>query len=171
MIISSIKSEFQRYKELAEGTFEQVPEEALSTTLGDDNNSISIIVAHLSGNLKSRFTDFLTTDGEKPWRMRDKEFEEQSYTKAEMIKVWNEGWDVLLKTLNSLTDESLDEIVTIRGMELKVVEALHLSLAHLSYHVGQIVFIGRSIAGCSWKSLSIPKGESQEYNKNPKKER
>ena len=171
MIIEAIKSEYLRYKSLAEGAFEQTSEEGLNKVFGEDNNSISIIVYHISGNLKSRFTDFLTTDGEKSWRQRDTEFEERELTRNELIKKWNEGWNVLLNTLNSLTEDDLDKTVIIRNKELSVSDALLRSLAHLSYHVGQIVFIAKIIAGKNWKSLSIPREGSKKYNQNPDKEK
>jgi len=164
MLVESIKSEYLRYKNLGEKAIDQVPEEGLNKVFGDDNNSISVIVAHISGNLKSRFTDFLTTDGEKSWRNRDTEFEEINLSRNELIKKWNDGWSILLTTLDELTDDDLDKTITIRGKELSVAEALHRSLAHLSYHVGQIVLIARIIAGKNWKSLSIPRGGSENYN-------
>lgn len=171
MIIESIKSEYLRYKSLAEGAFEQTTDEGLNKFPGEDNNSISVIVNHISGNLKSRFTDFLTSDGEKTWRNRDTEFEEIKLSRSELIKKWNGGWNVLLTTLDELTDDDFNKIVTIRGNQLLVLEALERSLAHLSYHVGQIVFIARMITGKSWKSLSIPRGGSEKYNQNPDKEK
>ena len=171
MIVESLKSEYIRYKSLAEDAFEQSTEEGLNKVFGEDNNSISVIVFHISGNLKSRFSDFLTTDGEKSWRHRDTEFEEREVSRSELIRKWNEGWNVLLNTLNELTDSDLDKTVTIRGKGLTVAEALHRSLAHLCYHVGQIVFIAKIIAGRRWKSLSIPRGGSEKYNRNPDKEK
>lgn len=171
MIIESIKYEYLRYKSLAEGAFEQTQEEGLNKVFGEDNNSISVIVSHISGNLKSRFTDFLTTDGEKSWRHRDTEFEERELTRNELIKKWNEGWNILLNTLDDLTDDDLDKTVIIRNKGLTVSDALLRSLAHLSYHVGQIVFIAKIIAGKNWKSLSIPRGKSEKYNLNPDKEK
>ncbi|GBD87364.1 dinB superfamily protein [bacterium BMS3Abin03] len=157
MIISSIKSEYLRYKNLAERAIEQTPEKELYKLFGEDNNSISVIVSHISGNLKSRFTDFLTSDGEKEWRKRDTEFEEKHLSKEELINIWNEGWSVLLNSLAELNDDDLNKTVTIREKELTAAEALHRSLAHTSYHVGQIVLIARMIVGKDWKSLSIPK--------------
>ncbi len=171
MIIDSIKSEYLRYKKLAEGAIQQTPEASINKVLGEDNNSISIIVFHISGNLKSRFTDFLTTDGEKEWRKRDTEFEKRQLTKLELINVWDDGWNVLITTLDELTDDDLNKKVTIRKKELSVADALHRSLAHLSYHVGQIVFIARVIVGKEWVSLSIARGGSVDYNKNPDKEK
>jgi len=171
MIIDSIKSEYLRYKKLAEGAIQQTPEASINKVLGEDNNSISIIVFHISGNLKSRFTDFLTTNGEKEWRKRDTEFEKRQLTKLELINVWDDGWNVLITTLDELTDDDLNKKVTIRKKELSVADALHRSLAHFSYHVGQIVFIARMIVGKEWVSLSIARGGSVDYNKNPDKEK
>ena len=171
MIISSIKYEYLRYKKLGEGAIIQTPEDGLNKVFGDDNNSISVIVAHISGNLNSRFTDFLTTDGEKPWRKRDAEFEERNLTKSKLLQLWDDGWLVLFTTLDELSDDDLDKTVTIREKELTVADALHRSLAHVSYHVGQIVYIARMIVGKEWKSLSIPRGGSNAYNQNPDKEK
>jgi len=171
MIISSIISEYLRYKKLGEGAIQQTPGEGLNQLFGDGNNSISVIVSHISGNLKSRFTDFLTTDGEKSWRNRDTEFEKRNLSKSDLLQLWDEGWFVLSTTLNELTDDDLNKLVTIRGKELTVADALHRSLAHISYHVGQIVFIARMIIGKEWKSLSIPCGGSSKYNQNPDKEK
>ena len=167
MIISSINSEYLRYKKLGEGAIEQIPDNGINKVFGDDNNSIAVIVSHISGNLKSRFTDFLTTDGEKTWRKRDTEFFERNLTRKDLIDKWNEGWKVLLDTLVKLSDSDINKVITIRNQELTVIEALHRSLAHTSYHVGQIVFIARTIVGKNWKSLSVPRGGSAEYNKNP----
>ena len=171
MIIDSIKSEYLRYKKLAEGAIQKTPKAGINKVLGEDNNSMSVIIFHISGNLKSRFTDFLTTDGEKEWRKRDTEFEKRQLTKSELISIWDEGWNILIKALDELTDDDLSKKVTIRKKELSVVDALHRSLAHLSYHVGQIVFIARVITGKEWVSLSIARGGSVDYNKNPDKEK
>jgi len=171
MIISSIKYEFLRYKKLGEGALKQTPEDALNKLFGDDNNSISTTVTHISGNLRSRFTNFLITDGEKPWRKRDTEFEERNLTKSELLKLWDEGWIVLFTSLDELSDDDLGKIITIRQKELTVADALHRSLGHISYHVGQIVYIARMIVGKEWVSLSIPRGGSDTYNQNPNKEK
>jgi hypothetical protein len=171
MIIFSIKSEYFRYKTLGEGAIEQVPDDGINKIFGEDNNSIAVIVYHISGNLNSRFTDFLTTDGEKSWRKRDTEFFDRNFTREELIEKWNNGWNILLDTLAKLSDSDLNKVVTIRNKELNVIEALHRSLAHTSYHVGQIVFIAKTIVGKDWKSLSVPRGGSVEYNKNPIKEK
>ena len=170
MIIPSIKYEYLRFKKLGEGAIKQTPEDGLNKVFGDDNNSISVIVAHISGNLSSRFTDFLITDGEKPWRKRDAEFEERNLTKSELLQLWDDGWVVLFTSLDELAETDLSKRITIREKELTVANALHRSLAHISYHVGQIVYIARMIVGKEWKSLSIPRGGSITYNQNPDKE-
>jgi hypothetical protein len=171
MIIFSIKSEYLRYKTLGKGAIEQVPDDGINKIFGEDNNSIAVIVYHISGNLKSRFTDFITTDGEKSWRKRDTEFFERNFTREELMEKWNDGWNILLDTLAKLSDSDLNKVVTIRNKELTVIEALHRSLVHTSYHVGQIVFIAKTIVGKDWKSLSVPRGGSDKYNLNPDKEK
>ena len=170
-LIKSIEEEFKRYKALAEGAFAQVPEAALSASGLNEGNSLAVMCWHISGNLKSRFTDFLTTDGEKPWRKRDEEFEARSVSREDFLAKWNEGWSVLLATLAGLQDEDLTRTVTIRGQELAVHEALHRSLGHTSYHVGQIVYLAHAIVGAGWKYLSIPPGGSAAYNADPKMEK
>jgi uncharacterized damage-inducible protein DinB len=165
-IMGSIRGEFGRYKALGEGALAQLPDAALTTAHAEGTNSIATICWHISGNLRSRFTDFLTTDGEKPWRHRDEEFEPRHVNREELLAKWNDGWDVLLATLDRLTDDDLGRQVTIRGQALEVIEALHRSLAHVSYHVGQIVFIAKVTRGAEWTSLSIPLGQSEEYNRN-----
>lgn len=169
MIIDSIKTEFLKYKRIGEGTIRQVPDIDINKPAGEGNNSITVIVRHISGNLISRFTDFLTSDGEKEWRNRDGEFEAVELDSTGIIKVWDDGWKILLDTLDSLTDDDIKKTVKIYGKELSVLGALHRSLTHLSYHVGQIVIIARSLTGDDWQSLSIAKGKSAEYNKNPTK--
>lgn len=171
MIIDSIISEYKRYKSLTELAVEQVNEEELHRQFGDDGNSIAIIIKHLSGNLKSRFTNFLTEDGEKSWRDRDNEFEDKNETSKELLAKWNEAFEILFKQLAALTDNNLSKIVKIRGNELTVAAALERSLAHTSYHVGQIVLMAKLYAGKQWKTLSIAKGGSKEYNVNPVKEK
>jgi hypothetical protein len=130
-----------------------------------------VICWHLSGNLQSRFTDFLSTDGEKPWRQREEEFRARTVTRAELNAKWSQGWNALLDTLETLRDDQLSATVTIRGQPLLVHEALLRSLAHLSYHVGQIVYIAKSLRGGEWKFLSIPPGQSDAYNRNPTMEK
>jgi uncharacterized damage-inducible protein DinB len=165
-IIESIRAEYLRYKGLAEGAIDQLGDDDLSTRGPNGGNSIATICWHVSGNLKSRFTEFLTSDGEKPWRSRDEEFSERSVTRAALLAKWAEGWNVLLATLDGLTDEQLDQIVTIRGQPHRVYQALHRSLAHTSYHVGQIVYIAKAIRGKDWKYLSIAPGQSDAYSQS-----
>lgn len=148
---------------LGEKTFSQIPCEKLWWQYNEDSNSIATIVKHLSGNMLSRWTDFLTTDGEKEWRNRDAEFENDLATKEELIQKWDEGWKVLLDTLQSLTEDVLDNIIYIRNQGHTVLEAINRQLAHYPYHIGQIVFIGKMSAE-KWNSLSIPKGNSNQFN-------
>ena len=166
-IIGSIHAEYRRYKALAEAALEQVPEPALSQPGPSGGNSLATICWHVSGNLESRFTDFLTSDGEKPWRQREEEFAARHVSRTELMEKWNQGWGALLATLAQLTDADLIKTITIRGVALSVHEALHRSLAHTSYHVGQIVYIAHAIRGGEWRYLSIPPGESDAYNANP----
>ena len=167
-IIDSIRAEYLRYKALAEAAIEQLNDDELSAAGPGEGNSIAVICWHVSGNLRSRFTEFLTSDGEKPWRKREEEFEPRTVTRAELLSKWNQGWDVLLGTLATLGDEQFESTVSIRGQPLLVHEALHRSLAHLSYHVGQIVYLAKSLRGKEWKYLSIRPGKSDSYNQAPK---
>ena len=170
-VIKNFIVEYERYKIIAEKAMAQVSEADLNRVVSADNNSIAMIVRHISGNLLSRFTDFLTSDGEKPWRNRDSEFEEGNYDPAELKQMWDEGWNVLTSELSKLSDEQLGQTVYIRGQAWTVHSALCRSLAHVSYHVGQIVFLARTLNDGSWDWISIPKGASSEYNKNPTKEK
>jgi hypothetical protein len=159
---SAIK-QFEYYKMLGEKTMAQIADDKLFWQYNEESNSIATIVKHLRGNMLSRWTDFLTTDGEKEWRNRDNEFEEEVLTKQTLTNNWNEGWNVLLTTLNSLKEEDLDKIVYIRNQGHTVMEAINRQLAHYPYHIGQIVFIGKMCAE-HWDSLSIPRGNSNQYN-------
>lgn len=170
-MLKSITSEYHRYKKLAEAAIAQVEDDDLNRIIGSDNNSIAVIVRHIAGNLKSRFTNFLTTDGEKPWRKRDGEFEEMEPSRVALLKEWDVGWQTLFDTLAYLTSEDLPKEITIRSLPMTVTEALHRSLAHLSYHVGQIVTLSRIHVGDEWQSLSIARGQSERYNQDPTKER
>ena len=169
-IIESIRAEFLRYKTLAEKAIAQLDGAALSASPGAGGNSIATICWHISGNFRSRFTDFLTSDGEKPWRKRDEEFEPRAVGREELLTTWEQGWAVLLSTLDRLGDEDLDRTVTIRRQSLTVREALLRSLAHASYHVGQIVYAAKVARGDEWRSLSIPPGQSEQYNQTPTRE-
>ena len=164
--LSLIEAEYGRYKALGEGTFRQLSAEDLVTDTAGAN-SIAMIVWHIAGNLESRFTDFLTTDGEKPWRNRESEFEPRTPSRAEIEEKWDRGWRILFGSLQQLADDDLSGSVIIRGVSMDVDEALLRSLAHASYHVGQIVYLGKCFRGDSWESLSIPPGKSEEYNANP----
>ena len=165
-IIDSIRGEYLRYKALAEAAIDQLSDGELSAEGPNGGNSIAVICWHVSGNLRSRFTDFLTSDGEKPWRSREEEFRQRSVSRAELLEKWEQGWTPLLGTLERLSDADLNHVVIIREKPLRVDEALHRSLAHLSYHVGQIVYIAKSMRGKDWTYLSIPPGQSDAYNKS-----
>ena len=169
-VIESIKAEYLRYKTLAEGAIDQLEESDLSREGPNGGNSIAVICWHVAGNLKSRFTDFLTSDGEKQWRQREEEFQPRTVSRAELLEKWREGWKPLLDTLATLTDDDLGRTITIRQQPLRVHEALHRSLSHTSYHVGQIVYVAKGFRGESWNYLSIPPGQSATYNKAPKYE-
>jgi len=171
MITVSIKSEYIRYKSLTELALQQVKDSDLHKLVGETENSIAILLNHLSGNLKSRFTNFLSEDGEKEWRNRDEEFEEKAEVREILMKKWHEAFEVLFGELDKLTDNDLSRKIKIRGNELTVSDALTRSLSHLSYHVGQIILMARLHVGAGWKSLSIPKGKSPAYNANPTKEK
>jgi uncharacterized damage-inducible protein DinB len=170
-LIASIKAEYRRYKGLGEDAIAQLTDDDLARAYTNGSNSIAVIVWHISGNLRSRFTDFRTTDGEKSWRNRDEEFENRIVTRAELLEKWNAGWDTLFAALDALSDADLDQQVTIRQQPLAIGDALHRSLAHTSYHVGQIVYIAKWICGPEWSSLTIPKGGSAAYNQHPTRDR
>jgi hypothetical protein len=157
------KDTFSQYKALAEKALEQVSANRINWYFHNDSNSIAIIVKHMSGNLVSRFTDFLTTDGEKEWRDRDGEFVDDVADKEQLMHIWDKGWTVLFDTLDSLTPEDMTKTVVIRGEEHTVMEALNRQIAHHAYHVGQIVYLSRMLAE-EWTSLSIPKGKSTQFN-------
>lgn len=162
--LESIRKQFEYYKMLGENTFAQLEEKDLFWQYNSESNSISIIVKHLSGNMLSRWTDFLTSDGEKDWRNREDEFAGDIKSTKELIEKWNKGWDCVFEALDSITEENFDTTVYIRNMGHTVPEAINRQFAHYSYHIGQIVYIGRMIKGNQWKSLSIPKGGSEAYN-------
>ena len=158
---------FRYYRSVGEKSIDQVSDQSIHWQYNDDSNSISIIVKHITGNSLSRWTDFLTTDGQKEWRKRDYEFEKTDFTRSEMMDLWNQGWDCLFNAIEPLTEADLSKTVYIRGEAHTVTEAINRQLAHLPYHIGQIVFIAKMLAGQDWKSLTIPKGQSQAYEKMP----
>ncbi len=156
------------HKHLAEGAFAQLQDEDFFRQLDSEANCVAVIIKHMAGNMRSRFTDFLTADGEKPTRRRDQEFEiGSSTTRAEVMKWWEEGWKVVFDTLAALQPSDILRTVTIRGEPHTVLQALNRQLAHYAYHVGQIVFLAKHIRGTAWKSLSIPRGKSEEFNRVP----
>lgn len=162
--LSSAVRQFELYKSLGEKTMEQISDEGLFYQASAESNSIAVIVKHLHGNMLSRWTDFLISDGEKEWRMRDQEFEGDLRTRAQLMDLWKAGWDCLFSTLKSLQDEDLQKIIYIRNQGHTVMEAINRQMAHYPYHIGQIVFIGKMQADVNWKSLSIPKNKSADYN-------
>ncbi|GGC95678.1 hypothetical protein GCM10011508_23600 [Flavobacterium lutivivi] len=162
--LESVKKQFLYYKTLGEKAMEQLEPEQLFISTNDDTNSIAVIVKHISGNMLSRWTDFLTSDGEKEWRNRDDEFESTIETKEELLQLWNKGWDCLFNAINPLTDEQLTTIIYIRNEGHTVMEAINRQLAHYPYHIGQIVFYAKMLKNTNWNSLSIPKNKSNSYN-------
>lgn len=163
-MLDGIRSEFLRYRALAEGAIAQVTDEELTASGSDGSNSIAVVCQHVAGNLLSRFTDFLESDGEKPWRDRDTEFVPRLTTRDQILEAWADGWRVLIDTLDSLDESDLTRTVALRGASLTVTDALLRALAHVSYHVGQIVYVAKAARGAAWTSLSIPPGQSREYN-------
>jgi hypothetical protein len=163
--LSAIINAFEANKRLADRAVEQVPNDKLHIALDPNTNSIAVIMKHVAGNLTSRWTDFLTTDGEKPGRNRDDEFVDTFRTRAELLDCWERGWACLLHTLNSLQPDNLAQTVTIRGEPHTVPLALSRSLGHTCYHIGQIVQIARIHAGRNWNTLTIPRGQSEQFNK------
>jgi len=156
---------FRNCKKLAERAIEQISDEEFFATIDEEANSVAIVVKHIAGNLVSRWTDFLTTDGEKPDRNRDAEFEMTDDSRKELMEFWERGWKILFDNVEPLTLEDFSRMVTIRGQEHTIVEALNRQLTHYSYHVGQIVLLAKHFKSTSWSSLSIPKTRSAEFNK------
>jgi len=156
------------YKDLGDKAMAQVTDTGFHYQPNETSNSIAIIIQHMAGNMLSRWTDFLTADGEKEWRHRDAEFEEQQWSKAQLLDYWEKGWACCLNTLQSLTPDDLLKTITIRSEELSVVDAVNRQLAHYPYHVGQIIYMAKILTGESWQNLSVPKGQSDNYNKQIK---
>ena len=171
IFLNSAIHQFNDYKILGEKTFAQLNENDFYYQPNEYINSIMQNITHLHGNMLSRWTNFLTEDGEKEWRKRDDEFAFKNLTHAELINLWNQGWGCLLSTLNSLQDDDLDKIIYIRTKPLLVIEAIHRQLTHYAYHIGQIVQIGKTIKGMHWQSLSIPIGGSKAFNEGLKSEK
>ena len=162
--LESVTKQFLYYKTLGEKAIEQLEPEQLFVAVNEDTNSIATIIQHLSGNMLSRWTDFLTTDGEKEWRNRDGEFENNLNSKEEVLELWNKGWDCFFNALHSVTQNQLTTIIYIRNEGHTVVEAINRQLAHYPYHIGQIVFYAKMLKQSEWNSLSIPKNKSNSYN-------
>lgn len=155
---------FRYYKKLGENAIAQCPDSGLTAELDAQSNSIATIVKHLHGNMLSRWTEFLTTDGEKPTRDRDGEFEKPPQTRTEILDLWDAGWKCFLTALENLSDADMTKVVTIRGEEHSVMQAINRQMAHYSYHLGQIAYLARHFAGENWKSLTIPKNKSKDFN-------
>ncbi|MEC4003835.1 DUF1572 family protein [Flavobacterium sp. SUN052] len=162
--LESVKKQFLYYKMLGEKAMQQLQPEQLFVSFNDDTNSIATIVQHLSGNMLSRWTDFLSSDGEKEWRNRDAEFEPILDSREVLLKSWNAGWNCFFDALNSLSPEQLSTVIYIRNEGHTVVEAINRQLAHYPYHIGQIVFYAKMLKHEEWNNLSIPKNKSDSYN-------
>lgn len=163
--MESVIRQFKYYKLLGDKTFGQLTDKELFWQYNAESNSIAVIVNHLWGNMKSRWTDFLSSDGEKEWRNRDLEFEDVIQSRNGLLEKWNDGWQCLFDALNSINEENFNSVIYIRNQGHTIIEAINRQLAHYAYHVGQIVFLGKMIKGSAWESLSIPKGKSTEFNK------
>jgi Protein of unknown function (DUF1572) len=155
---------FRSYKKLAERAIEQISDDEYFKAIDEESNPIAVIVKHLGGNLRSRWTDFLTTDGEKADRNRDSEFLTETDTRKSLNELWENGWNVLFATLESLKTEDFGKTVQIRGEDFTVVKAINRALAHAAYHVGQITFLAKHFRASDWKTLSVPRGQSGEFN-------
>lgn len=162
--LESVKKQMHYYKTIAEKAMEQLESKQLFFSVNENTNSIATIVQHMSGNMLSRWTDFLTTDGEKEWRERDAEFEVTLRSKEELLAVWNKGWDCFFNALQSLQPEHLSQIIYIRNEGQTAMDAINRQLAHYPYHIGQIVFYAKMLKESEWNSLSIPKNKSNVYN-------
>ena len=164
--LKSVIARFKYYKDLGDKTFEQLNDWDLHYQPNEESNSISIIIRHMSGNMLSRWTNFLTEDGEKKWRDRDNEFEAQDMTKQQLVEYWQKGWDCFFEALENLKKKDLKKTVYIREEPLSVIDAINRQLAHYPYHIGQVIHIAKTIKGKKFRNLSIPKGGSGQYNQN-----
>lgn len=165
LYLRSVLDRFKSLKDLGDRAIIQLTDEEIHWTPNHESNSVATIVKHISGNMVSRWTDFLNSDGEKPYRNREQEFVDNIPSKKELISIWEEGWNTLFETLNSLHEYDLSKEIFIRGEAHFVVDAIERQLSHYSYHIGQIVFVGKQIKNSDWKCLSIPRGKSEEYTK------
>lgn len=162
--LESVKKQMLYYKTIAEKAMDQLEEKQLFFSANEDTNSIAVIIKHMAGNMLSRWTDFLTSDGEKEWRNRDSEFETGSETKEELLVLWQKGWDCFFNAINALQPEQLSQIIYIRNEGQTAMDAINRQLAHYPYHIGQIVFYAKMLKTTEWNSLSIPKNKSNDYN-------
>ncbi len=162
--LNSVTKQFEYYKSLGDKTINQLELHEIQKEFSKDSNSIAIIVKHIVGNMLSRWTNFLTEDGEKEWRHRDSEFVDTFKSKEELLTYWSKGWNCLFDAIKPLKNEQLEDLVYIRNQGHTITEAINRQLAHYSYHIGQLVFLGKLIKGNNWISLSIPKGKSSSYN-------
>lgn len=165
VFIAATRSEFRKIRGMAERTLAQLEDDELYYRLSADQNSIAVIMRHLAGNMRSRFTDFLTSDGEKAWRHRDLEFVEERTSRDALVATWEEGWTRLFSTLSSLQPGDLIQTVFVRGEPMSVIEAFHRQIAHYGYHVGQMVLLAKHIRGDRWRTLTIPLGGTEEFNR------
>ena len=164
--LNEVRRGLRGYKRMAEGAIAQLSREELFRQIDPEANSVAIIMKHISGNMRSRFTDFLTTDGEKPDRFRDQEFElNAATTRADVMRWWEEGWEQVFKTLNALKPEDVMRTVTIRGEPHTVLQAINRQIAHYASHSGQIILLAKHLRSKQWKTLSIPRGKSEDYKR------
>lgn len=164
-ILTAVLDELQKIKKLADKSIEQLPDDQLHVTIDQESNSVAVIMRHMAGNMRSRWVDFLTTDGEKPSRMRDQEFEEPAQTRAELLAEWEHGWQCVFNALTPLTDADLPRTVIIRGEPHSVYQAASRQVAHYAGHAYQILFLAKHLLGPAWKTLSIPRGQSEAFNR------
>ena len=162
--LSSVKKLFTYYKTLGDSAIEKLNDEQIRWQYNRESNSVAIIIKHIAGNSLSRWTDFLTTDGEKPWRDRDQEFEDILSSKEDLLALWDKGWQCIYNSIDTLTEDDLMRTVYIRSEGHTVIEAINRQLAHIPYHIGQIIYIAKMAAAENWSSLTIPKGQSKAFN-------
>ena len=163
MIVATLAAEFRKVKALADAAIAQLDDDRLHAQLDPEANSVAMLMRHLAGNMQSRWTDFLTTDGEKPWRRRDEEFEPPAASRAQLLQTWEAGWATLFTALDGLRDADLDRSVSIRGESQTALAAIARQLAHYAGHAHQIVLLAKHLCGPDWRVLSIPRGQSQAY--------
>lgn len=164
-ILSAVIDEFQKIKKLADKSIEQLADEQLHAAIDPDANSVAVLMRHMAGNMRSRWVNFMTTDGEKPDRLRDREFENPRQSRAELIAEWEHGWQCVFNALNPLSDADLQRTVMIRGEAHSVYKAISRQVAHYAGHAYQILLLAKHLQGANWKTLSIPRGQSEEFNR------